>query len=229
MSLVDTWLAVRQGIDAAAFAAGRDPTTVQLIAVSKFHPADAIRELQFAGQVAFGESYAQELRDKARELDGLHLQWHFVGRIQRNKAKYVAPVAHRVHALESEDQAEALLARAPAGIDALVAVNVGREVQKSGVLPDDVLERCKTLSALDGLRIRGLMCLPPRSEDPEDTAPFFAEVADLAARGRADGLDLHELSMGMSSDAHVAVRHGATWVRMGTAIFGARVNTRHAP
>lgn len=220
MTVTDRLKAVRSELDAACRSAGRDPSEVQLIAVSKVHPVAAIREAQAAGQLHFGESYAQELRDKSAELTDVC--WHFIGRIQTNKAKYIAPVAHRIHALEQVRHAEALVSRAPGPLKALVAVNVGREDQKSGVHPDHVVERCKALAAVDGLEVVGLMCLPPIREDPEDVAPFFEELADLAARGRAAGLPLTELSMGMSHDFQVAVRYGATWVRVGTAIFGDR-------
>lgn len=213
--------AVQGRVLRACEAAGRDPADVHLVAVSKVHPASAVAACAAAGQVDFGESYAQELRDKAAEI-AAPVRWHFIGRLQSNKAKYVAPVAHRVHALEEVRHAEALVARAPDGVDALVAVNVGGEETKGGVAPSDVLDRVRALSAVDGLRVRGLMTLPPYREDPEDVAPFFAEVADLAARGRADGHALHELSMGMTHDFEVAIRHGATWIRVGTAIFGER-------
>lgn len=214
--------AVRERVDEAARAAGRDPSEVHLIAVSKTHPLPALVEAARAGAVHLGESYAQELRDKARDWDGPEVHWHFIGRLQSNKAKYVAPVAHRVHALESVRHAKALLKRAPAGIDALVSVNVGGEESKGGVAPDALPALLRSLEALEGLRLRGLMTLPPYREDPEDVAPFFEQLADLAARGRAEGFPLHELSMGMSHDFEVAIRHGATWVRVGTAIFGPR-------
>lgn len=220
MSIAESLATVRAQIAEACRAAGRDPSEVQLLAVSKVHPIEAIAEAAEAGQLDFGESYAQELRDKARARPDL--RWHFIGRIQKNKAKYIAPVAHRIHALENVAQAEALLKRATGPLHALVAVNVGREPQKTGVLPEDTLDRVRALDAQEGLTITGLMCLPPFTEDPEGAAPYFAELADLAERGRADGLALNELSMGMTHDFPVAVRHGATCVRVGTAIFGPR-------
>ena len=213
-------LVVRKRLDEAALGAGRTAEQIGLIAVSKRHPVSAIDQVHGAGQVDFGESYAQELRDKARERPDL--RWHFIGRLQKNKVKYIAPVAHRVHALETVDQAEALSSRASRNLKCLVSVNVGREEQKSGVLPEACLERCRALSSVDRIEVVGLMCLPPQRENPEDVAPFFAELAHLAERGRADGLPLTELSMGMSHDFAVAVKYGATWVRIGTAIFGER-------
>ena len=224
MDLADRYRAVLARVGEACREAGRNPDSVSLIAVSKTHPAERIRDVMSHGQLHFGESYAQELRDKGAQVQGPC--WHFIGRIQTNKAKYIAPVAYRVHALESVRQAEALAARAPGTLHALMSVNVGREASKGGVLPEDVLDQAKALSRVKGIELCGLMTLPPTAEDPEDTAPFFAELAHLASEGRREGLPLLELSMGMSHDFHVAVRHGATWVRVGTALFGPRVARR---
>lgn len=221
MTVADRLLAVRADVARACMDAGRDPAEVELVAVSKTWPIGPIEEAAAAGQLHFGESYAQELRDKAPQRPDL--RWHFVGRIQRNKAKYIALHAYRIHALESVAQAEALARRAPAPLTCLVAVNVGREPGKSGVDPEQTLERCAELQAVDGIEIAGLMCLPPVTPEPEGAAPYFAELADLAQRGRARGLPLHELSMGMTADYAVAIAHGATWVRVGTAIFGPRI------
>ena len=220
-SLADRLHNVYARLAAACTAAGRDSSEVKLIAVSKTFPAEILQSAYDAGQRHFGESYAQELRDKAPALPR-DAVWHYVGRLQTNKAKYVAPHAHRVHALETVAQAEALARRAPGPLSCLVSVNVGGEASKGGVLPAEVLSRCAALHAVPGIEVVGLMTLPPPSDDPEDAAPFFAQLADLAAQGRDRGLPLHELSMGMSHDFEVAVRYGATWVRVGTAIFGPR-------
>ncbi len=213
---------VRARIARAAAAAGRDPASVQLVGVSKLHPVSACAEAVAAGLGDLGENYASELRDKAAALASAEVRWHFIGRVQKAGVRHIAPVAFRVHALETVAQAEALVARAPAGLDALLAVNTGGEDSKSGVAPHEVMPRLRALSGVAGLRLRGLMTLPPFHEDPEEVAPYFAELADLAARARADGHPLTELSMGMSHDLEVAVRHGATWVRVGTALFGER-------
>ena len=213
---------VKAGIAAACAACGRDPASVGLVAVSKRHPAAAIRAAVAAGHLDFGENYAQELRDKGRELADLELRWHYIGRLQSNKAKYVAPLAYRMHSLESVAQAEALAKRAPAPLRCLVSVHLGQEATKGGVVAADAIDRCEALDQVDNIEIVGLMALPPFHEDPEDVAPYFEELADLAARGRARGLALEELSMGMSHDYAVAIRHGATWVRIGTAVFGPR-------
>lgn len=212
---------VRARVDAACEAAGRSPSEVGLIAVSKRHPAAAIELAMAAGQLDFGENYAQELRDKAQALPP-DVRWHFIGRVQSNKARYIGPYAARVHALEEVRHAEALVARAPQGVDALVYVDVAGEATKGGVRPEHLLERVRALGVVPGLRLRGLFCMPPAVEDPEAAAPWFAQTRELLQVCRADGFDMGELSMGMSHDFEVAIAHGATWVRVGTAIFGER-------
>ena len=214
---------VRASIDNTCRACGRDPAEVGLIAVSKTRPPSDIREAATSGQLDFGENYAQELRDKGLDLADLPaIRWHFIGRMQTNKARYVAPLAWRFHALESKAQAEALVARGPGVLRALVSVHLGAEDTKGGVEAKQLPAFLREVSAVPGLEVVGLMTLPPFREDPEDVAVFFAELAELAASARKDGFHIHELSMGMSHDYPVAIRHGATWVRVGTAIFGVR-------
>lgn len=220
MSIAENLADVQRAVAAACHDVGRDPSEVGLIAVSKTHPVEAIAAAQQVGQLHFGENKAQELRDKAQALAGVH--WHFIGHLQTNKAKYVAPVAWRVHAIDAVRQAESLASRAPTPLGVLVAVNVGHEDSKSGVTAEQALPLCEQLMGIENIDLKGLMCIPPYREDPEEVAPFFEELAALAAKGRRDGLPLTELSMGMSHDFPVAIRHGATWVRVGTAIFGAR-------
>lgn len=224
MSISANLAKVRERIQACCAQYNRDPKDVTLIAVSKTKPFETIQAALLAGQVDFGENYAQELRDKQALRGENHpqLRWHYMGRIQSNKAKYIAPNAYRIHTLESPAQAQALCKRAPHGIQALIAVNIGREAQKGGVPPEQVLPTVQAISKLDGVQVHGLMCIPPAHPDPAFSAPFFEEMAYLAAQGRKEGLHLHELSMGMSSDFEVAIRYGATWIRVGTAIFGAR-------
>ena len=196
---------------------------VGLIAVSKTQPASAIREAYAAGQRDFGENYGQELRDKARELADLaDLRWHYIGRLQHNKAKYVAPVAFRVHALESPEDGRALVERATRPMDVLLAVNVADETSKGGVPATLALDTARRLAEVPGVRLRGLFTMPPYADDPQASAPHFARLAGIAAEGRSVGLPLEELSMGMSHDFEVAIAAGATWVRVGTAIFGER-------
>jgi pyridoxal phosphate enzyme (YggS family) len=222
MTIAASLEGVRAQIAAAERAAGRATGSARLVAVGKTFPAAAIAEAADAGQVDFGESYAAEMAEKQASLADRSLRWHFIGRIQRNKASKIA-TAWRVHAVESVAQAEALVARAPTGrLDGLMAVHLGDEATKSGVDPSAVVETARALARVPGFGLRGLMTLPPPCDDPEQAAPYFAALAALLADCRADGHDMDELSMGMSHDFPVAIRHGATWVRVGTAIFGAR-------
>lgn len=212
--------AVQQRIDRACTDAGRARDEVQLIAVSKTHPAAAIRAAYAAGQRHFGESYAQELAAKAVELADLaDLRWHFIGRVQTNKAKLIAPLAYRVHAVHSARHARALAGRSQGPLPVLLAVNLGQEDSKTGVSAAQALSVAQEVHQTAGVQLRGLMTLPPAGEP---AGPFFAALRDLAAEGRAAGLPLDELSMGMSSDYPEAIAAGATWVRVGTDIFGAR-------
>ena len=194
------------------------PPGVTLIAVSKTQPAEAIREAYAAGQRTFGENYAQEWRQKADALSDLaDLTWHFIGGLQTNKVKYLAPRAAWVQTLDREELARELGKRyAAAGATAkvLVEVNLGGEAQKSGCAPERVEPLVALARGLPGLEVAGLMCIPPPDQDPR---PHFARL-----RGLRDRLGLRELSMGMSADWRVAVAEGATMVRLGTALFGER-------
>ena len=220
-------------LHAACTAAGRDPASVRLLAASKTRTADDVVDALSAGHRLFGENRAQELRDKSKALLGHRPvpEWHFIGPLQRNKVKYVVGVAHLIHAIDRSSLAEAVSKRATllrdrgeltGPVDVLIEVNIGEEASKAGVPAGEALSLARAVDALPLVSVRGLMCIPPAVAEPEDAAPYFAELAALAARGRAEGLALHELSMGMSGDFEVAVRHGATIVRVGTALFGAR-------
>ncbi|MSQ00601.1 MAG: YggS family pyridoxal phosphate-dependent enzyme [Myxococcales bacterium] len=211
MTIADNLAAIRAAL----------PATVTLVAVSKTRPASIVAEALAAGQLDFGENYAQELRDKADQI-GPGPRWHFIGGLQRNKVKYVVGRAMLIHDVDTIELAEEIGKRSgntPTAI--LVGVNMG-EAQKSGVPAARTLEFARAVLRVPGVSLRGLMTIPPATEDPADAAPYFAELAALAAAGRADGLPLHELSMGMSHDWRIAVAHGATLVRVGTAIFGSR-------
>ncbi len=188
---------------------------MHLIAVSKFHPAEKIREAYAAGQRDFGESYAQELAEKAAALADLpEIRWHFLGPMQRNKAKTIAAHAFSVHALESARMAAALQATG-CPLDAFVQLNVAGEATKHGIAPAALPSLLDELRAFAGVRIVGLMTLPPPDLDAARAA--FATLAALAA---AHALPC--LSMGMSDDLEPAIAAGATHVRVGTAIFGER-------
>ena len=181
-----------------------------------------------SGHRLFGENRAQELRDKSAALRGERPvpEWHFIGPLQRNKVRYVVGTATLIHAVDSERLAKAISSRAallhergeldsPVGV--LIEVNLGAEESKAGVAPEEALDLAVLAHALPHVEVRGLMCIPPAVEDPELSAPFFSRMATLASEGRERGVPLTELSMGMSGDFEIAVRHGATLVRVGTA------------
>lgn len=214
--------AVRARITAAARRCGRDPSAVRLVAVSKTKDAASIRLAYAAGQRDFGENYAQELGKKAAELEALSdLRWHFIGHLQRNKAKLVAPIASVVHTVDTGRLAEELGKRSLESLHVLVEVNVAGEAQKSGCRPDELAAVLEVIEKQPRLRLMGLMTVPPMSEDPAASRRFFDELARLrdAHGGPAR---LPDLSMGMSHDLEEAIFAGATIVRVGTAIFGAR-------
>lgn len=209
----------------AAHAAGRDAATVQLLAVSKTFPAEAVREVYAAGQRAFGENYVQELQAKAAELADLAIEWHFIGPLQSNKTRIVAETAHWVHAIDRLKIAERLSAQRPAHLPPLqvcVQVNVSGEDSKSGCSPADAPALLQAVAALPGLQLRGLMCIPEPTQDAATLAARFGVLRQLQQQMAAQGLVLDTLSMGMSADMGQAIAAGSTLVRVGTAIFGAR-------
>lgn len=216
--------AVRIRIDEAARAAGRDPTTVKLVAVSKTKPADAVREAYAAGQRAFGENYAQELAEKAVLLADLPgIEWHFIGHLQSNKAKIIAAHAHVVHTVDSVGLARELGRRAAAAkrtLPVLVEVNVSGEPQKHGAAPSEVADVLAAIADQSALQVRGMMTMPPADDDAAARRAFETLVSLRNLHGGPALLP--ELSMGMSSDLEIAIAAGATLVRVGTAIFGAR-------
>ncbi|MEO7033307.1 MAG: YggS family pyridoxal phosphate-dependent enzyme [Polyangiaceae bacterium] len=201
--------------------AGRPPDSVRLIAVSKFQPASAIRAAYAAGQRDFGENYVQELQQKATELADLtELRWHMIGHLQRNKARVVAPIVSLLHTVHSVEVVRELDKRAQ-GLAVLIEVNVGGEAQKSGCAPEVLPEILGALGEAKNLALRGLMCVPPHTEDPSGARPYFDELLRLREL-HGGAARLPELSMGMTADLAYAVAAGATMVRVGTAIFGAR-------
>lgn len=224
MSVAEELARVRARIAEAAASARRDPSSVDLLAVSKGHAADRIREAYAAGQRRFGESYAQELVRKARELEDLaDIEWHFIGHLQRNKVKDVVPRARLVETVDRLDLAREIDKRTERDLDVFVEVNVGGEAQKAGCPPEGLVALLREIGALPRLRVRGLMTIPPAVDDPDDARPYFARLRALAAEARASGVDPGpHLSMGMSHDFEAAIAEGATIVRVGTAIFGER-------
>lgn len=202
--------------------AGRSPDSVTIVAVSKQQPAGAIAAAHAAGLGHFGESYVQEAISKMDALAGLPLTWHFVGRLQANKTRTIAERFDWVHTVDRAKLAERLAEQRPsslAPLNVLLQVNLGGEEQKAGVPPSEAAELARTVARLPRLRLRGLMTIPPRDGSPQR---WFDELAALQRALVAGGTSLDSLSMGMSADFEAAIASGATLVRIGTALFGAR-------
>lgn len=209
---------VQEAVARACARAGRSPDHVLLIAVSKTVEAERIRLAVAAGVAALGENRVQEARDKIEVL-GRPVPWHLIGSLQTNKAKDAARLFDWIHSVDRLDLARELSRRAPSerGLDILLQVNLGDEPQKGGVAPAEAKPLCEAVIGLPGLRVRGLMAIPPVTPDPDATRPYFRRL-----RALCDELGLEHCSMGMSADFEVAIEEGATMVRVGTAIFGPR-------
>ena len=206
----------------AAQASQRDCATVGLLAVSKTKPAEAIRQAFAVGTCDFGENYLQEALEKQAELSDLPLSWHFIGPIQSNKTKPIAEHFAWVHSVDRLKIAQRLSDQRPAQLPPLnicLQVNVSGEASKSGCNPDELQALAQAVTQLPNLRLRGLMTIPEPTDDPSEQRAAFARLRELM---QGLNLDLDTLSMGMSHDLEAAIAEGATWVRIGTALFGAR-------
>ncbi|CRM97410.1 pyridoxal phosphate enzyme, YggS family [Pseudomonas sp. 22 E 5] len=213
---------VSQRIRAAADAVQRDASSIHLLAVSKTKPAQAVREAYAAGMRDFGENYLQEALGKQAELTDLPLSWHFIGPIQSNKTRAIAENFAWVHSVDRLKIAQRLSEQRPADLPPLnicIQVNVSGEASKSGCTPADLPALADAISALPRLKLRGLMAIPEPTEDRTAQDAAFAAVRNLQ---NSLNLPLDTLSMGMSHDLESAIAQGATWVRIGTALFGAR-------
>jgi len=219
--------ALLERIHQACDRSGRDPRTVRLVAVSKTVPAERVRQAVEAGVQTLGENYIQEAREKIPQLSD-RVNWHFTGHLQKNKAKFAAALFSWVHTVDSPGLAEALNRRAEMEsrhLNVLIEVNVGKEATKSGVLEEALIPLAEHVSGLASLSLKGLMVIPPITADPEAARAYFIRTRQLAeqvAAQKIPGVSMDELSMGMTSDFEIAIEEGATMVRVGTAIFGAR-------
>ena len=212
---------LQSAIRARTLAASRPPDSAQLLAVSKTQSADAVRDLFECGQVHFGENYLQEAEHKRRELQDVAITWHFIGGLQSNKTRAVAEQFDWVHTVDRAKLAERLGRQRPRELGPLnvcLQVNIDAESDKAGCAPADAPELAQLLAKQPGLRLRGLMAIPRADNGPE----AFARLAALQAQLIGAGLDLDHLSMGMSADWPDAIDCGATWIRVGTALFGPR-------
>ncbi|SME92700.1 MULTISPECIES: YggS family pyridoxal phosphate-dependent enzyme [unclassified Pseudomonas] len=221
-TIADNLSALAARIASAAQAAGRDPASIQLLAVSKTKPASAIREIYAAGVRDVGENYLQEALTKQEALRDLPLIWHFIGPIQSNKTKAITEHFDWVHSVDRLKIAQRLSEQRPAALAPLnicLQVNVSGEDSKSGCAPGDLPALAAAVAKLPNLRLRGLMAIPEPTDDRAAQEAAFASLRTLQQRL---GLGLDTLSMGMSHDLEAAIAQGATWVRIGTALFGAR-------
>lgn len=223
--LQNRWTETRQRIAAAAARCGRASDAVNLVAISKGHPAAAIRTVATLGQRDFGENYLQEALPKLRELQDLKLTWHFTGQLQGNKTRAVAEHFDWVHTLDRERIATRLNEQRPhyaPPLNICVQVSLAPEPGKGGVPPEEALSLARTVAGLPKLKLRGLMCIPPPRDTFEEQRELFLQLAACQRQLVDAGLSVDTLSMGMSADLEAAVAAGATWVRIGTAIFGER-------
>jgi pyridoxal phosphate enzyme (YggS family) len=217
--------AVKSRIAAACAAAGRDPRDIVLVAVSKTFPPADVRTARAAGQRDFGENQVQEAIAKMAQLADLDVAWHFIGPVQSNKTRAVAERFTWVHSIDRLKIAERLSVQRPDGappLQACIQVNVSGEATKSGVAPAEAPALARAVAALPRLRLRGLMAIPEPTDDVALQRRRFEALRELKDRMVVDGLALDTLSMGMSDDLEAAIAAGATMVRVGSAIFGAR-------
>lgn len=225
MSIAENIARVREDISRAARAAGTDPAAVTLVGVTKYMPLSDLEAARAAGLFDFGENYPQHLAEKAPNFSDI--RWHFIGHLQTNKVKSIIGCASLVQSVDSLRLADALdraAAARNAVQDVLIQVNIGREPQKSGILPEELEALLAEAAVREHIRVRGLMAIPPRGDSPEESRPYFAAMRTLFDRwqGADPRIDMRYLSMGMSMDFVPAIGEGANMVRVGSAIFGAR-------
>lgn len=228
MAVIDSYRAVRERVDEAARRAGRDPSEVALLPVSKFHPVETVRELLDAGVGIFGENRLQELETKKLQVP--EARFAMIGNVQRNKARLVVEHAAELHSLDSLRLASTLhhrLLDAGRRLPVLIQVNTSEEPQKSGIAPQDAVGFARSIREYSGLDVQGLMTMAVHSPDQQRVAACFERLREVQAELRDEVPELHwdELSMGMSGDYELAIQHGSTMVRIGTAIFGPRPAT----
>jgi PLP dependent protein len=228
MSIPTRLAAVQQRIAAAARSAGRDPSSIRLVAVSKTFPIEAVREAWLAGHREFGENRVQEALQKIAASADLEIRWHLLGHLQTNKARRAATAFSTIQSIDSLDllhRVDRAAAEDGAAPELLVQIDLAREATKFGAPPGEARRILDAAASCEAARVTGLMTLPPVPDTPDDARPWFRQLRELRDRWRADGVPaamLAELSMGMSGDFEVAVQEGATIVRVGTAIFGSR-------
>lgn len=226
--IAETITNVRSRVRLACARNGRAPEEVQIVAVSKTFGHALVKEAYGAGVRDFGENYVQELEEKRLQLSGLALRWHFIGHLQSNKVKYIAPYVELIHSVDNLKLAQEIQKRGmQLGriLDILIEVHTTDEATKYGADPHDVPSLAKEIARMDHVRLQGLMTMGPFSDNPDDSRPSFRTVFDLKRmieREGIEGVSMQRLSMGMTHDYEVAIEEGATIIRVGTAIFGPR-------
>ena len=230
MGMAERLADVQRRITAAAASCGRDATSITLVSVGKTFPAEIVSEAVRAGATDLGENRVQEAVAKKPEVPPV--RWHLIGPLQRNKAKAALEAFDVVHTLDRVDLADRLQFLLSEHwperrLEVLLEINVGEESQKAGAPPEEAAELLEHALGCDQLQVRGLMAIPPWGQDPEASRPYFCALRELRDRLERDaGVPLPELSMGMSHDFEIAIAEGATLVRVGTAIFGARISPK---
>lgn len=216
---------VMERIKRAARKAGRDPAEVTVVAVTKSVEVKRIKEAISGGARVFGENYVQESEEKIKKIKDGSVKWHFIGHLQKNKAKLAVELFDVIETVDSIELAAELNKRAEARLEVFIEVNIAKEKTKTGSAPDGVVKLARGIAGMPMLRLTGLMCVPPDAPEAEASRPYFITLRRLAERINKEqipGVFLRNLSMGMSGDFEIAVEEGATFVRVGTAIFGAR-------
>ena len=214
-------LRVMERIEKAAQRAGRDAKTVKLVAVSKTVESVRVKEAIEAGVSILGENYIQEAQKKIEEI-GRPVSWHFIGHLQSNKAKHAVRLFDMIHSVDSLSLAQELNRRAIQTVKVMIEVNLAKEASKFGAEEEKILTLAQEISKLDHLSLEGLMTMPPLFDAPEMSRPYFVALRELKERMAREGIPVEDLSMGMSNDFEIAIEEGATYVRVGTAIFGPR-------
>lgn len=212
-------------MERAAAKVGRDPGEIRLVAVTKTVPIERVTEAIRAGVSIIGENYVQEARHKREEIGQAGIEWHFIGHLQTNKAKYAVRLFDLIHSVDSIKVAQALDARAAAEgnvMDCLIEANISQEESKFGITSEHTLTLAQEMTRLKNISLKGLMTMPPYFDDPESSRPYFIALRQLKEAIERENIPLPELSMGMTTDFEVAIEEGATMVRVGRAIFGER-------
>ena len=227
-TIKDNLDAIRKRIDKAATDAGRNPSEVKLVAVSKIKPAEAVIEAADAGADIFGENYIQEALEKAEIVNNPDIAWHFIGHLQSNKAKFAVKIFDLIHSVDSLKLAKEINKQAKK-IDKvqkiLVQINISMEETKSGISEEETEVLIREISRLENVSVQGLMTMPPYYNEPDLVTPYFKrlkEISEIIKAMNLENVSMDELSMGMTGDFEPAIMAGSTFVRIGTAIFGSR-------